>query len=372
MKKRVLIVDDSSVVRLWLAELFAAHHGSSDSGFEVCGFAADGAHAIERFERLQPDLVTLDLEMPKLDGIEVLRQIRSRDSRKPVLVVSSQTHRGATRTVEALAAGASDYIDKPSARHDGLSREAFATQLLMKSRALVIRQPVSMERKRSSIVSLRTPRPLFAAVLIGSSTGGPEALARVLPHLSGLPVPVLIAQHMPALFTPLLAARLAQLCSAGVQEGVHGMTVRGGDIVIAPGDRHLRIAHESEGGLRLEISSDPPVNFCRPSVDVLFESAATTLADRTLAVILTGMGSDGTSGALRLKSAGATIYVQDEQSSVVWGMPGAATRAGVPDRILSLSAIGAAVARTVMHGRALSPVPLPASPGVSHVPHPRT
>jgi two-component system chemotaxis response regulator CheB len=241
----------------------------------------------------------------------------------------------------------------------------------MKSRALVIRQPVSIERKRPSIVSLRTPRPLFAAVLIGSSTGGPEALARVLPHL-GLPVPVLIAQHMTALFTPMLAARLAHLCSAGVQEGVHGMTVRGGDIVIAPGDRHLRIAHESEAGLRLEISSDPPVNFCRPSVDVLFESAATTLADRTLAVILTGMGADGTSGALRLKSAGATIYVQDEQSSVVWGMPGAATRAGVPDRILSLSAIGAAVARTVMHGRGLSPATLPASPGVSHVPHPRT
>lgn len=352
--RRVLIVDDSAVARRCLADIFTA-----ESGFEVCGIAGDGANALERFERLQPDLVTLDLEMPKLDGIEFLRTIRLREPRRPVLVVSSQTHHGAARTVEALAAGASDYIEKPSTRLDGCSREAFAEQLLMKARTLVIRDPFVTARRpefRPRGTAPAQARAPYRAVLIGSSTGGPEALAKVLPHLCDLPLPVLIVQHMPPHFTHLLADRLANICSSRVQEAEDHAILQGGDIVIAPGDRHLRLQHHGSesNDLHVEIGSDPAVRFCRPSVDVLFESAAAQLGERTLAVILTGMGSDGTAGAMQLKRAGATVYAQDQQSSVVWGMPGSVVRAGAADRVLPLSAIGPAINRAILQASSMT------------------
>lgn len=357
-KRRVMIVEDSRVMRQFLIEIFAA-----DPGFEVCGVAENGLRALDRFERFTPDLVTLDLELPGRGGIEVLRQLRNCNSRTPVLVVSSRTYRGAECTVNALAAGASDYLEKPGTQGGSTyTRESFASHLLIKARALVIRQPVAIYRKESLP---ETGARQVSAVVVGSSTGGPEALAKVLPHLAKLPVPVLIVQHMPAVFTRLLAERLSQLCDTPVYEAKDGTVVRGGDVVIAPGEQHLRIARENSRGLEVRVSGEDPVNFCRPSVDLLFESAAATVGSRTLAVVLTGMGSDGSLGAVRLKNEGACVIVQDEQSSVVWGMPGSAVRAGAADRILPIQEIGPAIARSVSWRQVLSPKRTEESSGAS-------
>jgi two-component system chemotaxis response regulator CheB len=337
-RTRVLIVDDSAVMRSLLRSVLAA-----DPQLEVAGTAVDGAAALQSIATLAPDLMLLDVEMPVMDGLTTLKRLRVDGCRVPVIMCSSQTQRGARVTIEALANGAADYVAKPAAqdnREAGV--RALAGQLLPRIHAL-------MSRTQSQTLPAAPPaRPLAAhvaainppaVVAIGVSTGGPEALDTVLPALPGhFPLPIVIVQHMPALFTGMLAERLDKTCRLRVREAAEGLAVVPGNIFIARGDRHLEVLKPSSAGLSptLHLTDGPPESFCRPAVDVLFRSLAAAYGGQVLAVVLTGMGSDGLAGSRVLHQNGATLLAQDEASSVVWGMPGAIAAAGLAHRVLPL------------------------------------
>jgi two-component system chemotaxis response regulator CheB len=342
--KRILVVDDSALMRRLLSR---ALDGQAD--FVVDGTASDGLLALAAIERRLPDLVTLDVEMPQLDGLATLVRIRQRWPRLPVIMCSTLTAAGAGITLDALARGASDYIAKPtSANTLDANIKAFGDELRRKVRALLrLREPVGTDGVAEAPVPVASPpRPARRAdtplrlLAIGASTGGPNALAEVVRHLpANLGVPVVIAQHMPPVFTRMLAERLDGICALSVREGVDGAELRPGDVWLAPGDQHMLIA--SRGGrVSLRLDAGPPVNFCRPAVDPLLQSAADCYGGDVLAVILTGMGRDGLQGCRQLHALGATIYAQDETTSVVWGMPGAVTQAGLPQRVLPLPDVG--------------------------------
>jgi two-component system chemotaxis response regulator CheB len=304
---------------------------------------------------LKPDIVLLDVEMPEMNGIETVRELRKIDKRVPIIMFSSVTEQGAAITLEALSLGASDYVTKPSNIDMTATLEAISRELIPKVRALC-----RLPEARSSLVPevsvpIRAPAlPLpprsrllspVHVVAIGVSTGGPDALARVLPALpKDFRVPVVIAQHMPPIFTSLLASRLAAKSNLPVQECVSGEPLIAGRIVIAPGDFHM-VVNQENGVAILRTHQGPKENFCRPSVDVLFRSIAAVYGARALAVILTGMGQDGVKECDRLRRLGARIYVQDEATSVVWGMPGFVARAGLADKILPLDQIGYEIVR---------------------------
>ena len=345
--KRILVVDDSALMRRLLAR---ALEGQAD--FVVDGTATDGLAALAAIERRPPDLVTLDVEMPQLDGLATLERIRQRWPRLPVIMCSTLTAGGAAVTLDALARGASDYIAKPtSASSLDANLKAFGDELARKVRALLrLREPVPAG-VNATPAPPATPPPRAARhvdtrprlLVIGASTGGPNALAEVLRHLpASLPVPVVIAQHMPPVFTRMLAERLDGVCALPVREGTDGAELRPGEVWLAPGDHHMLVA--SRGGrVSLRLDQGPPVNFCRPAVDPLLQSAADCYGGDVLTVILTGMGRDGQQGCRQLYALGATIYAQDEASSVVWGMPGAVVQAGVAQRVLPLAEIGPAI-----------------------------
>lgn len=348
-KKRVLIVDDAVVVRKALSDAIA-----QDPELEVAGTASNGRLALAKFPALRPDVVLLDIEMPEMDGLETVRELRKIDARVPIIMFSTLTERGASATLEALALGATDYVTKPSNLDRDATTETVSGELIPKIRALcglgesspsAARNPpaipagVPHAQKRSRLL---TPVRVIA---IGVSTGGPDALARLLPALpASLPVPVVIAQHMPAIFTTMLAARLSARCPLAVRECTPGEELKPGCAFLAPGDFHMVLSNES-GTVRLRTNRQPKENFCRPSVDVLFRSVAGVFGDKALAVVLTGMGQDGLKGCAMLNQQGARILVQDEASSVVWGMPGFVARAGLADRILPLEQIGAEIVR---------------------------
>lgn len=351
IKKRVLIVDDAVVVRRTLSDAV-----SRDSFLDVVGTASNGRIALAKFAALKPDIILLDIEMPEMDGLETVRELRKIDARVPILMFSTLTERGASATLEALALGATDYLTKPSNTDMAATSETVTRELLPRIRALC-HLPVSLTTDAGTQgVPLAPPLavrpkhkpPLMAPVqivTIGVSTGGPDALARLLPSLpANLPVPVVIAQHMPPIFTSLLAARLSARCSLPVRECKSGENLTPGCVFIAPGDFHMITSGEN-GLVRLKTHQGPKENFCRPSVDVLFRSVADVYGARTLAVILTGMGQDGLKGCELLSSLGARILVQDEASSVVWGMPGFVARSGLADKILPLDQIGAEIVR---------------------------
>jgi two-component system chemotaxis response regulator CheB len=357
MKKRVLIVDDAVVVRRMLSDAV-----SRDSLLEVVGTAGNGRIALAKFAALRPDIILLDIEMPEMDGLETVRELRQIDARIPILMFSTLTERGASATLEALALGATDYLTKPSNTDMAATSETVTRELLPRIRALC-HLPVSLTAGAGTPgvpltlppLAVRPKRkpPLIAPVqivTIGVSTGGPDALARLLPSLpANLPVPVVIAQHMPPIFTSLLAARLSARCSLPVRECKSGENLTAGCVFIAPGDFHMVTCSE-KGVVRLKTHQGPKENFCRPSVDVLFRSVADVYGGRTLAVILTGMGQDGLKGCELLSGVGARILAQDEASSVVWGMPGFVARNGLADKILPLDQIGAEIVRaTTMH-----------------------
>jgi two-component system chemotaxis response regulator CheB len=345
--KRILVVDDSALMRRLLAR---ALEGQAD--FVVDGTATDGLAALAAIERRPPDLVTLDVEMPQLDGLATVERIRQRWPRLPVIMCSTLTAGGAAVTLDALARGASDYIAKPtSASSLDANLKAFGDELARKVRALLrLREPV-LAGVAPAPTPPATPPPRAARhvdtrprlLVIGASTGGPNALAEVLRHLpASLPVPVVIAQHMPPVFTRLLAERLDGICALPVREGTDGAELLPGEVWLAPGDYHMLVA--SRGGrVSLRLEQGPPVNFCRPAVDPLLQSAADCYGGDVLTVILTGMGRDGQQGCRQLYASGATIYAQDEASSVVWGMPGAVVQAGVAQRVLPLADIGPAI-----------------------------
>jgi two-component system chemotaxis response regulator CheB len=349
-KKRVLLVDDAVVVRRALSDAIG-----QDPALEVAGTAANGRLALAKFPLLKPDVVLLDIEMPEMDGIETVRQLRKIDAHVPIIMFSSLTERGASVTPEALSLGATDYVTKPSNADVTATLEAVSLELIAKIRALCLLPGVRSsstaaakpeEAMPPACVSCR-PSSLspVKVVAVGVSTGGPDALARVLPSLpANLPVPLLIAQHMPPIFTSMLATRLAAKSALPVRECVSGEPLMPGCAIIAPGNFHM-VVNQEEGVTRLRTHQGPRENFCRPSVDVLFRSIARVYGARALAVVLTGMGQDGLKGCEMLRELGARIYVQDEVSSVVWGMPGFVARNGLADKILPLDQIAAEIVR---------------------------
>jgi two-component system chemotaxis response regulator CheB len=347
---RILVVDDSVVARRVISDVLAA-----EDDLEVVGTAPNGRIALAKIPRLKPDLVTLDVEMPELDGIETLAEIRAAYPKVRVIMVSNLTSHGASVTVESLFLGASDYVTKAvqSSSAEEASRY-LRGQLIPKVRALA--PAGSVARKKAFPPSPRPPArkgpaPAIEMVLIGSSTGGPNALAAVLEGLpADFPVPVLIVQHMPANFTTYLAQRLDSTGNLRVREAGGGERVVPGTIWVARGNLHLETT-VTPSGIELITTDGPPVNSCRPSVDVLFRAAAKQFGSSTLAVVLTGMGQDGLDGCRAIRAAGGQVIAQDKATSVVWGMPGQVSDAGLADVVLPVSEIGREIVRRVRASR---------------------
>ncbi len=345
---KVMVVDDSVVVRKIVTDVL-----SEDPGIQVVGTAVNGKVAVAKLDQLKPDLITMDIEMPEMNGIEAVRAIRARRNRVPIIMFSTLTERGATATLDALSAGANDYVTKPAnVGSVGQSMESVREQLIPRIKALTGRRPTTLAAA-APVAAVAPPRPAPrpaprkkpAVLVIGSSTGGPEALAKVLPQLpASFPLPVLLVQHMPPVFTRQFAQRLDRLCPLRVVEASDGVPLAPGTVHLAPGDLHLTVRGQ-RGNLVTQLSQGPPENFCRPAVDPLFRSAVTAYDGAVLAVVLTGMGADGRIGAGLVREAGGSVIVQDQRTSVVWGMPGAVAQAGYADEILPLDRIAEAINR---------------------------
>ena len=335
---KVLIADDSSVVRSQLTRWFQA-----EPEFGAVVAAEDGEAAVTQFQRVRPALVVLDVEMPKLSGIQALEQIRLLDKRVPVVMFSTLTSAGSRQTVLALLAGASDYTAKPGG---DVSLEQARESLITKAKTLlrhstrVLSPPACVApplAPRGVEQRFRAPGPQAPArargaggwlIVVASSTGGPVALGEFLAGLGPVPpAPVLVVQHMPAMFLEILAQRLDAKSPLNVRVATGQEEISPGDVWLAPAGSHLEVRRFEQGAV-LALTDAPPENSCKPAADVLFLSAA-AFAPRVVGVILTGMGMDGTRGAAAIKGAGGRIIAQDQESSVVWGMPGAAAAAGV-------------------------------------------
>ena len=359
---RLLAADDSAVMRGIMRTLFQRHAEAGRSGLpamELIGVARDGVECLEWVKTLTPDVLVLDLEMPRVNGLEVLDRLRSMKKGLPVIMCSSHTEKGARATLDALMKGASDYVMKPAAQRDFESALASLTQqLLPKIAALAARnsqKPSTVGRAPRAHFQKgvgERPDAVFApveVVVIGVSTGGPAALEYLLPRLaSDLPVPVLIVQHMPKLFTGVLAERLGRCCSLRVEEAYHGAPLRPGTVLLAPGNSHMEVAPQlfstwgdkrRPRGARVMLHCQEPRNHCRPSADYLFWSAVRMYGAGTLALVLTGMGSDGLDGAREVYERGGVVLAQDEATSAVWGMPGRVSEAGIARATLPLDAI---------------------------------
>jgi two-component system, chemotaxis family, protein-glutamate methylesterase/glutaminase len=355
-RPRVLVVDDSVVVRRLVSKALEA-----EDEVEVVGVAADGSIALANIERLHPDVVILDVAMPVMDGLQALAAIRQRWPWLPVIMFSTLTGRGAEVTLDALALGASDYVLKPSSADAATAMAEIRAQLLPRiaallpdareareRRAVVPRQPV---RAAEPVRRAGGPAGRVDIIAIGVSTGGPTALAELVPALpAAMPVPIVIVQHMPPMFTRILADRLDQKSGLHVVEAADGARLTPGTVYVAPGDLHL----EAVSRARLHVYDGPHENSCRPSVDPLFRSVAAQFGPHVLAIVMTGMGRDGLRGAEEIARAGGHILVQDEVTSVVWGMPGFVARAGLADASVPLSALPAEITRRLGVGRGAS------------------
>ncbi|MEN9846179.1 MAG: hypothetical protein RIS36_1326 [Pseudomonadota bacterium] len=347
---RVLVVDDSAVIRKVLSDVI-----ESDPDLEVAGTAANGRLALEQLEALKPDVITLDIEMPEMDGLRTVQEIRKRGYQVPVIMCSSLTAAGASHTLDALAFGANDYVTKPSS-HGLNTREVVGEELLRKIKGLasplaqIIRSSASRAADNSPKATLgtahtkvietgTTPGKHFGVVAIGVSTGGPNALQTLIPLLPAtLQVPILLVQHMPPLFTKLLAERLSAQANVPVLEAGDGQEVKAGHVYIAPGGLHMEVKRLL-GRTLIALNEKPPENSCRPAVDVLFRSVAKLYGSDCLAVMLTGMGQDGLSGCHDIKRVGGVIVAQEREGCAVWGMPGAVVDAGLASAVLSLQEI---------------------------------
>jgi two-component system chemotaxis response regulator CheB len=321
-----------------------------DAMIEVVGTASNGAIGLQRIPQFSPDVITLDIEMPDMNGLEMLRRIRREYPQLRVIMFSTLTERGAAVTLEALTLGADDYVTKASNegsldRSMARLREEMIPKIKQFFR-IAGQNATAAPPASGSTVPAVGARPIAPSpklrpkvVVIGVSTGGPTALAALLPSLpASFPLPILLVQHMPPLFTRLLAERLNAACQLTVEEASDGEPVEAGKILIAPGDFHMKVVSRG-GAIRICLDQTPRQNSCRPAVDALFVSAVEVFRGAVLAVVLTGMGQDGLHGVRLLKSSGARVLVQDEASSVVWGMPGAVVNAGLADRVLALDKI---------------------------------
>ena len=345
---RVMVVDDSVVVRKLLSEALA-----SQSEIALAATASSGAIALAKIPQLNPDVITLDIEMPGLDGIQTLKEIRRMYPKLPVIMFSSLTEHGAAVTLEALSLGASDYLTKPT-------NASSLTDAIEQIRSVLAAKIIALAGRGRGTSS--APRTLLAnkprggaeridILAIGTSTGGPNALAEVIPRLPAeFPVPAVLVQHMPPLFTRLLAERLNAQSRIRVHEAEAGHVLEAGHVWVAPGDFHMTVTRRGRQGL-LELNQEPPENSCRPAVDVLFRSVARSYGPNVLAVVMTGMGSDGARGSAHIREAGGEVLVQDEASSVVWGMPGSVVQAQCANRICPLSEISQEIVRRVSLGR---------------------
>lgn len=337
---KILIVDDSRIFRGVIEESLS---GRDD--VRIVGSVWSGEKAIEFARASLPDFVTLDIEMPGMGGIATLKALRElaqlRDKRIGILLVSLHTRRDAAITVEGLEEGAFDFITKPTGPDAAANANSLKEQLLEKINAFRSRRQIHPALNRSSgIAGKSVPRETrFRAVVIGSSTGGPEAISRLLPVLTpGCPVPIFLVQHLPENFTHYFATSLSRRCGTKIVESTEGAVPVPGVVYVAQGGKHLVLSKRDQRVV-MGFSDAPPENGCRPSVDVLFRSAASVYGGNVLAVILTGMGTDGALGAAVLKQAGAHVIVQDEATSIVWGMPGSVVAANAADEVLPIREI---------------------------------
>lgn len=355
---RAVIADDSALYRALLLRTL-----TKVGDVEVVAQAANGVDALDCVRKHNPDFLTLDLNMPKMDGLGALRVIREERLDCEVIMVSAETRQGATTTLEALQLGAVDFITKPDkddaqvnalALETELRRQLSAIRLRRKRRvqapsALSLAQmPAAKVATSSTLLEAAPVRLVPEVIAIGVSTGGPAALPVLLSALPArLGVPVLLVQHMPPLFTASLAESLNGKCALHVQEGHDGQRVTADNVYIAPGGRHMKVKRAFDQSIRLSICDDPPENHCRPSVDILFRSISEEFGGRVVAAILTGMGNDGVAGLRALKRLGARIIAQDEASCTVFGMPQEAIRAGIVDSVLPLNRIAEALVSAV-------------------------
>jgi len=398
---RILIVDDSAVMRSLLRTVVI-----SDKRLEVAGTAIDGASALRAMDTLRPDLVLLDVEMPGMNGLQTLNEMRAKGIRVPVIMCSSLTQRGAKVTIDALASGAADYVAKPAgqesrevatrtlvsdvvpkilaltahatASHSGhappAARSVFPFVSASTTTGPTLSQPILTPTKPSGahpansaahamfsgsqppLAQSNFPIPP-AVVCIGVSTGGPAALDILLPAIpAGFPLPILIVQHMPELFTRLLAERLDTRCPLHVAEAAGGESVQPGNIYIAKGNWHMEVVAKERGSggsipAAIRLNQDEPENFCRPAADVLFRTAVGVYGGKVLGVVLTGMGYDGLIGSRLIREHNGTVIAQDQATSTVWGMPGAVSQAGLAQRILPLQGIASEILRLVGRGQ---------------------
>jgi two-component system, chemotaxis family, protein-glutamate methylesterase/glutaminase len=361
---RVMVVDDSVVVRSLLARWV-----DGESDMQVVASLRTGREAVTRIEQGDTDVVILDIDMPELDGISALPLLLQKKRDLVVIMVSTLTRRSAEISFRALALGAADYIPKPETTRETTTSALFRRDLIEKIRTLghgrmSPRHPVRVpatgriappagkpmplpQARKGQIETAAAPlqlRPFSAAspraLLIGASTGGPQALAAVIEKLPAAidRAPLLITQHMPPTFTTVLAEHLSRIGARGAHEAEDGEPVLAGGIYVAPGGRHMRVMRGPDG-IRILLGDDEPINFCRPAVDALFSSAAAVWGAGSLAVVLTGMGADGTRGAADIVAAGGSVIAQDEASSVVWGMPRSVVQAGLCSAVLPLDQI---------------------------------
>jgi two-component system chemotaxis response regulator CheB len=344
---RVMIVDDSRIFRGVIEESLA---GRGD--VKVIGSVWSGEKALELARQSLPDFVTLDIEMPGLGGLETLRALRelsvARQHPIGVVLISSYTKRGARVTIEGLHEGAFDFIAKPDSADSQANAALLGRQLFEKLDAFRSSRtrrapPIAAEIPFTRVAPAARRPSRFRAVVIGASTGGPEALARLLPVLTpACPVPMYLVQHLPPDFTDYFATSLSRRCGIRVMEAQDGGIAQPRELHVAPGGKHL-VLHGEGGNVATRFSDAPPENGCRPAADVLFRSAAAAYAGNVLAVVLTGMGCDGAQGSAALKRVGAHVIVQDEATSVVWGMPGSTVAAGAAHEVLPIDEIGAAL-----------------------------
>lgn len=357
---RVLIVDDAVVIRRMLSTVI-----EKQPDLEVAGVAANGKIALQKITQCNPDIVTLDVEMPEMDGITALKTLRQTHPKLPVIMVSTLTARGAATTMEALSAGATDYVTKPGNLGrivEGL--DLVERELVPKIRAICARSLTGQSAAAAAPVhapvrpaarSPRMPRVRpFECLAIGTSTGGPNALHELFARFPAPPpVPVFVVQHMPPLFTGLLAERLTKAGPTPFHEGADGTVALPGHAYLAPGGKHMIVRREG-GRVVIRTNEDPPENSCRPAVDPLFRSLAEVYGPDVLSVILTGMGQDGLRGCEHVRERGSVVLAQDEASSVVWGMPGYVANAGLADAVVPLERMTAEIQQRLLAARGLA------------------